>query len=48
MHPEEFDVKRGKWSFAHLPVIPPYFDLKPVERSKARLSAVVRQARART
>ena len=21
--PEEFDVKRGKWSFAHLPVIPP-------------------------
>ena len=43
--PEEFDVKRGKWSFAHLPVIPPYFDLKPVERSKARLAAVVRQAR---
>ena len=26
--PEEFDVKRGKWSFTHLPVIPPYFDLK--------------------
>src|SRR3954467_12116754 len=43
--PGEFDVKRGKWSFAHLPVIPPYFDLKPVERSKARLAAVVRQAR---
>src|SRR3954466_16413003 len=43
--PEEFDVKRGKWSFAHLPVIPPYFDLKPVERSKSRLTAVVRQAR---
>ena len=21
--PEKFDVKRGKWSFAHLPVIPP-------------------------
>ena len=21
--PEEFDVKRGKWSFANLPVIPP-------------------------
>ena len=30
--PEEFDVKRGKWSFAHLPVIPPYFDLKPVDK----------------
>ncbi len=43
--PEEFDVKRGKWSFAHLPVIPPYFDLKPVERSKSRLNAVVRQAK---
>src|SRR5215210_1327626 len=43
--PEQYDVKRGKWSFAHLPVIPPYFDLKPVERSKARLNAVVRQAR---
>ena len=24
--PEEFDVKRGKWSFANLPVLPPYFD----------------------
>jgi DNA topoisomerase-3 len=43
--PEEFDVKRGKWSFAHLPVIPPRFDLKPVERSKGRLNAVVKQAR---
>ena len=26
--PEEFDVKRGKWSFANLPVIPPHFDLR--------------------
>jgi len=43
--PEEFDVKRGKWSFAHLPVIPPYFALKPVEKTKARLNAVVRQAK---
>src|SRR3954465_5580413 len=43
--PEEFDVKRGKWSFAHLPVIPPYFDLKPVDRTKTRLTAVVRQAK---
>src|SRR4028119_1796639 len=42
--PEEFDVKRGKWSFAHLPVIPPYFDLKPVERSQARLNAAARPA----
>jgi DNA topoisomerase-3 len=40
--PEEFDVKRGKWSFAHLPVIPPYFDLKPIDKTKARLGAVVK------
>ncbi len=43
--PEAFDVKRGKWSFAHLPVIPPHFDLKPVDKTKTRLNAVVRQAR---
>lgn len=43
--PEEFDVKRGKWSFAHLPVIPPYFDLKPVDKTKSRLAAVVKQAK---
>ena len=43
--PEEFDVKRGKWSFAHLPVIPPRFDLKPVDKTKTRLNAVVRLAR---
>ena len=40
--PEEFDVKRGKWSFAHLPVIPPHFDLAPLEKSKSRLNAIVR------
>ena len=43
--PEAFDVKRGKWSFAHLPVIPPYFDLKPVDKTKSRLNAVVKQAK---
>ena len=43
--PEEFDVKRGKWSFAHLPVIPPHFDLKPVEKTKTRLNAVVKLAK---
>jgi DNA topoisomerase-3 len=32
--PEEFDVKRGKWSFAHLPVIPPHFDLNPIDKTK--------------
>ena len=43
--PEEFDVKRGKWSFANLPVIPPYFDLKPVDKTKSRLNAVVKLAK---
>lgn len=43
--PEDYDVKRGKWSFTHLPVIPPYFDLKPVDKTKARLSAVVKLAK---
>lgn len=40
--PEEFDVKRGKWSFANLPVIPPYFDLKPMDKTRARLNAIVK------
>ena len=40
--PEEFDVKRGKWSFAHLPVVPPYFDLKPIDKTKGRLGAIVK------
>ncbi len=43
--PEEYQVKRGKWSFAHLPVIPPHFDIKPVEKTKTRLNAVVKLAK---
>src|SRR5438093_10921382 len=35
--PEEFEAKKGKWSFAHLPVIPPHFDLQPIERNENRL-----------
>jgi len=41
--PEEYDVKRGKWSFAHLPVVPPHFDLAPIDKAKTRLNAVVKQ-----
>jgi DNA topoisomerase-3 len=41
--PEAYDVKRGKWSFAHLPVVPPHFELEPIDKGKARLSAVVKQ-----
>ena len=40
--PEEFDVKRGKWSFKHLPVIPPRFELAPLERSEQRLNLLLR------
>lgn len=40
--PEEYDVKRGKWSFAHLPVIPPHFDLNPIDKSKGRLAAITK------
>jgi DNA topoisomerase-3 len=40
--PEEFDVKRGKWSFANLPVVPPRFDLAPIDKAKTRLNAVVK------
>ena len=43
--PEEFDVKRGKWSFANLPVVPPHFDLAPIEKAKTRLNAVVKLVR---
>ena len=40
--PEQFEVKRGKWSFAHLPMIPPHFDLQPIERSEERLKLLIR------
>jgi DNA topoisomerase-3 len=40
--PEEFDVRRGKWSFANLPVIPPHFELNPIDKSKGRLNAIVK------
>jgi DNA topoisomerase-3 len=40
--PEEHDVKRGKWSFKHLPVLPPHFDLAPLERSAERLNVLLR------
>jgi DNA topoisomerase-3 len=38
--PEQYEVKRGKWSFAHLPVIPPHFDLRPIEKSHTRLKVL--------
>jgi DNA topoisomerase-3 len=40
--PEEYEVKRGKWSFANLPVLPPHFDLKPIEKNEERLKLLTR------
>jgi len=40
--PEGVEAKRGKWSFANLPVIPPYFDLKPIQKTASRLKTLVK------
>ena len=40
--PEEYEVKRGKWTFTHLPVIPPHFALNPIERTQDRLKLLTR------
>ncbi|MCK2096791.1 DNA topoisomerase III [Thauera aromatica] len=40
--PEEFEVKRGKWTFAHLPVIPPHFAVRPIEKTEDRLKLLTR------
>ena len=40
--PPEYEVKRGKWSFAHLPVIPPHFDLRPIDRTEDRLRLLLK------
>src|SRR5215213_8996958 len=40
--PDGSEVKRGKWTFAHLPFIPPHFDLQPIEKNEARLKVLIR------
>jgi len=40
--PEGVEVKRGKWTFANLPVIPEHFDLRPIEKSESRLKELER------
>ncbi len=35
--PEGVEVKRGKWNLENLPVLPPEFDLTPIERNEGRL-----------
>lgn len=40
--PDEFEVKRGKWSFANLPVLPTHFDLNPIKKTESRLKVLNR------
>ena len=40
--PEEEEVKRGKWTFAHLPAIPSKFALKPIEKAESRLRLLLK------
>ena len=40
--PPEAEVKRGKWTFAHLPVIPNQFALKPISKTESRLKLLKR------
>ena len=40
--PPEEEVKRGKWSFAQLPVIPSRFALQPIKKSEDRLKLLTR------
>lgn len=40
--PEEHDVKRGKWTFTHLPMIPPYFAVNPIAKTETRLKVLAK------
>jgi DNA topoisomerase-3 len=40
--PEAEEVKRGKWTFAHLPAIPSKFELRPIEKNENRLKVLLR------
>jgi DNA topoisomerase-3 len=40
--PEGVEAVRGKWTFKCLPVIPPHFDLLPIEKSEPRLKVLAK------
>lgn len=46
--PEEYDVKRGRWSFANLPVLPPHFDLQPIKKSIKKFEGLEKKIRSRS
>jgi len=43
--PEGVEVTRGKWSFAHLPVLPDHFVVRPIPRYEERLRLLTRLIR---
>ncbi len=43
--PDGVEVKRGKWSFNNLPVIPDHFDLNPIARTEDRLKLLAKLIR---
>jgi DNA topoisomerase-3 len=43
--PEGVEVTRGKWSFAHLPVLPDHFAVRPIPRYEERLRLLTRLIR---
>jgi DNA topoisomerase-3 len=40
--PEGVEAARGKWTFKCLPVIPPHFDLQPIEKNENRLKVLAK------
>src|SRR6201996_7687440 len=40
--PAGVEAARGKWTFKCLPVIPPHFDLQPIERNEKRLKVLAK------
>jgi len=40
--PEANDPRSGRWTFKHLPVIPPHFELAPIVKSETRLNLLLR------
>jgi DNA topoisomerase-3 len=40
--PAGVEAARGKWTFKCLPVIPPHFDLQPIERNENRLKVLAK------
>lgn len=43
--PDEFEVSKGKWTFGHLPHLPPRFGLAPIEKSENRLKTLLKLVR---